>query len=83
MGRIMVLVKTARTSTSVRASLTRFLIWMASLYNLVNGSTSTLSFNLFPSLSISASNLLYMDQSGRESRAPGSRSRTPRSIPDR
>lgn len=49
-----------RTSTSVRASLTRCLTRMISFDSSVNGSTNVLSFNLFPSSFISASNLLIM-----------------------
>ena len=54
---MMALPETKRTSTSARASLTRFFIWTAPLNNLVNGSTSTLSFSLFSSVFISTSNL--------------------------
>jgi len=68
---IVVLVEMARTSTSVLASLTRCLTRMASFDNSVNGRTNVLSFNLFPSLFISASNLWAMGYLNRESRESG------------
>lgn len=61
MSGIAVSVKVSRTSTSLRASLTRSLIRTASSNNLVNGNTNTLPFSAFPSLSMSASNLPVMD----------------------